>query len=150
MDTQEYAMKLLLALLALLVAGCGAFPFLEQTVVFTTIEHNEGGRHGQPEQVVIRDAESWEALHKSMYAHTEAAPLPKVDFSKNMVVGIFLGSKKTGGYDVKITRIQENETALEVLYTESTPKGLAAQVTSYPYHLVSVKSTNKTVVFTKN
>ncbi len=66
--------------------------------------------------------------------------MPAVDFAKSMVVGIFLGSKPSDGYDVEIVRVRTQDKDLIVEYVQKQPgRGtLAAQILTEPYHLVSV------------
>ena len=51
---------------------------------------------------VCRDAASWEALWS---AHGGAGSAPAVDFSADMVVGVWLGTKPTGGVTVDIYQV---------------------------------------------
>ena len=68
--------------------------------------------------------------------------MPVIDFTKSMVVGIFLGSKPSAGYEVEIVGVRAQEKDLVVEYVQKQPgRGtLAAQILTEPYHLVSVPS----------
>src|SRR5947209_2068551 len=102
----------------------------------------------QPRQVTVRSAAEWGALWKENGAK---APLPAVDFSREMVVGIFLGTRPTAGYGVEIIRTIGNAGALIVEYVESTPSrdAVAAQILTSPYHLAAIPKRDGTVTFKK-
>jgi hypothetical protein len=101
-----------------------------------------------PRQVTVRSAAEWAALWKENGA---GAPLPAVDFSREMVVGVFLGSRPTSGYGVEIVRAIGNSGALVVEYVEARPSrdAIAAQILTTPYHLVSIPKHEGAVTFKK-
>jgi VWFA-related protein len=92
---------------------------------------------GRAEQVVARTADEWQALWRR---HAPGRPVPAVDFAKNMVVAVFLGSRPSGGYQVEITRVRSDGTALIVEWAERRPgpDQMAAQVITAPAHIVAV------------
>lgn len=65
---------------------------------------------------------------------------PEVDFNKQTVIAVFAGQKKTGGYDIEITKIVQTGKTLEVTYHESSPApdSLTTQVLTSPSHLVTI------------
>src|SRR5580765_4838943 len=81
----------------------------------------------QPRQVTVRLAADWEKLWKENGAN---APLPAVDFSREMVVGVFLGRRPTAGYGVETVRAIGNSSALVVEYVETAPSrdSITAQI----------------------
>jgi hypothetical protein len=86
-------------------------------------------------QVVVRSSQEWEGLWPAV---SSTRPRPPVDFSKNMVVGVFLGQRPTGGYGVQIVKTREDGRTLVVEYRETKPAPgtLSAQVLTAPYVLV--------------
>ena len=86
-------------------------------------------------EVVVRTAAEWAAFWKT---HAPARPRPAVDFSKAMVVGIFVGTRPTGGHSVEITRIERQDDALVVTYREQRPatSDIVTQILTSPYVLV--------------
>ncbi len=114
---------------------------LAQAVVtgMVTFAALAGGTHSEiqePRQVVVRTAEDWQALWK---AHS-AEPAPIIDFSRSMVIGVFLGSRPTAGFTVEITAIRVRNNTAVVEYTERgpAPGAITAQVLTSPFHLVTV------------
>ena len=102
----------------------------------------------QPRQVTVRSAAEWGALWKENGAKS---PLPAVDFSREMVVGVFVGTRSTAGYGVEIVRAIGNSSTLVVEYVETAPSRgtITAQVLTAPYHLVAIPKRDGTVVFKK-
>jgi len=93
------------------------------------------------------DAE-WAALWKK---HNGAKPAPKIDFSKEMVVAVFMGSRPTAGFAVEIVSAAERNGKLVVSYRETLPGPgtVSAQVLTAPYHLAAVPRTGSEVAFEK-
>jgi len=84
--------------------------------------------------IVARDADVYAALR------AEAAPnLPEMSadfFKSNAVVAAFLGTRRTGGYAVEISRMAND--AVRVSATSPEGGGMSAQVISSPYKIVIV------------
>jgi protease stability complex PrcB-like protein len=102
----------------------------------------------EPRQVVVRSAAEWAAIWKENGA---GGPLPAVDFSREMVVGVFLGSRATAGYGVEIVRAVGNGATLIVQYVETAPSrdAVTAQILTAPYHLAVMPKHDGEVVFRK-
>jgi hypothetical protein len=104
-------------------------------VAFTTVASGSHSGLDEPRQAVVRVDEEWHALWK---LHSPGQPAPSVDFQKEMVVGVFLGSRPTAGYVVHIVRITEEKGELRIEYRERRPApgAIVAQVITMPFHLV--------------
>jgi hypothetical protein len=106
-----------------------------------TLERGHYSGVREPLQIVIRSQEQWDNLWKS-HSSIEANPPspPRVDFATEMVVGIFLGEKSTGGYEVEIFRVERRDSTLYLYYREKSPSPgmMVTQVMTQPYHLVKV------------
>lgn len=99
--------------------------------------------------IVVRTAAEWEALWRS---HQPARPPVAIDFAKEMVVGVFLGSRPTPGYGVTIVSAVEEGKVLRVRYRVTSPPSdaILAQVITFPYQIVAVpKSAATDVKFEK-
>jgi hypothetical protein len=96
-------------------------------------------------EVVVRTAAEWDALWR---AHLPARQPAAVDFSKEMVVGVFLGSKPTPGYGVTIASAAEEGGVLRVRYRETSPPpdAISAQVITHPYLIVAIPKSSVTDV----
>jgi hypothetical protein len=114
-----------------------------------TIEKGDQSNIDQPRQVVVRNDAEWRKLWQQ---HAPDRPLPAVDFSKESVVAIFMGSRPTAGYSVTILSTTEGGGALIVRYRETRPApgAITAQILTFPYHIVAIpKSTAPNVKFEK-
>jgi hypothetical protein len=110
---------------------------LAQGASFTTVVKGDASNQLTGRQVAIRTMAEWQALWKD---HSPAEKMPAVDFSSRMVVGLFLGSKPSTGYQVEIVAVQSEGDTLIVNYLERQPaRGmLSAQILTEPFHLVAV------------
>ncbi|HZT78489.1 MAG TPA: protease complex subunit PrcB family protein [Vicinamibacterales bacterium] len=110
-----------------------------------TIDKGEQSNIDDAKQVVIRDAAAWRALWQQ---HAPDRPMPAIDFSKESVVAVFLGSKPTAGYNVTILSTTEGGGALIVRYRETRPSagGVTAQVLTFPYHIIAIPKASATNV----
>ncbi len=110
---------------------------LAADVSFTTVARGSASGQQTPRQVTVRTAGEWRELWK---IHAPDREAPAIDFSKRMVVGVFLGSRPTAGFDVEIVAVRTGNDALVVEYAERRPDRdtMAAQILVEPFHLVSV------------
>ena len=117
-----------------------------QTQSFSTLAKGDASEQQTARQVAVRTAAEWKALWKD---HAPTAKMPVVDFSKDMVLGVFLGSKPSAGHGVDIVGVRLEEKDLIVEYVQKQPgRGtLAAQILTEPYHLVTVPKYAGTVRF---
>ncbi|MBN2381093.1 protease complex subunit PrcB family protein [candidate division WOR-3 bacterium] len=103
--------------------------------------------------MVFRDAKSWEAFWddhcRAVSLEGENLEAPEVDFSAQMLVGVFSGEKPTGGYGINIQRVLEGSKSLVVEYVEKSPDpdAMVSQVITYPCHIVAIPRSDKTVEF---
>jgi hypothetical protein len=100
-------------------------------------------------EVVVKDQKAWEETWAAMNGKISPKPeLPKIDFDRQMVVGVFLGTRNTGGFSVKITGIESGD-KLAVKAREYGPplKLVPTAGLTAPYHVVVVPKSDKTVEF---
>ena len=96
-------------------------------------------------EVVVRAAPEWDALWRS---HLPSRQPAAIDFSKEMVVGVFLGSRPTPGYGVTIVSAVEEGNVLRVRYREASPSpdAISAQVITFPYQIVAIPKSAATEI----
>jgi hypothetical protein len=127
---------------------------VEARLPIDTIAKGYGSGVREPLQVVIRNQAEWNAFWQRHSAtDTNPAPAPIVDFDREMVVGIFLGEKSTGGYEVEIVRAEQSDAAIYFYYREKSPPpgGMVTQALTQPFHLVKVaKYENLQVIFRRD
>jgi hypothetical protein len=111
-----------------------------------TLDRGDQSNVEDRKEVVARSAPEWAAIWRQ---HSPDRPAPRVDFTKEMVVGVFLGSRTSAGYGVQIVSAAESNGSLVVKYRERAPgRGdITAQILTFPYHLVAVPLTSAPVTF---
>lgn len=113
-----------------------------------TIDKGDQSNVDDGKQVVVRTEAEWTTLWRQ---HTPDRKRPAVDFSRAMVVGVFMGSRPTAGFSVDIVSTIQANGVLMVRYRETQPpKGaITAQVITSPYHLVTAPKLAGEVKFEK-
>ena len=114
-----------------------------------TIEKGEQSNVDEAKQVLVRTEAEWTKLWQQ---HSPDRPRPAVDFSKEMVVGVFMGSRPNAGFSTSVISTTAGNGALIVRYKETMPASgtVSAQILTFPYHLVAIpKADVKDVKFEK-
>lgn len=102
------------------------------------------------QNVVVRDAASFERLwNEHFLGRSPAQPLPKVDFTRKMVVGVFTGAQPTGCRSVSITKTAVEGRQMTVEYEISTLMTVAVctQANTAPVSMAVVDRTDGAVEF---
>jgi hypothetical protein len=86
-------------------------------------------------EATARTPAEWQALWKQ-HGGNEAAPA--VDFTKEMIAAVFLGTRSTGGYTVDIRATRREGPALVIEYAEQAPgrDDIVTQALTSPFHIV--------------
>ena len=123
-------------------------PAAPVTVQMQTLNSDMMSGIDRPHQAVARTPDEWQALWQR---HAPGRPAPAVDFTTQMVVAVFLGSRPSGGYQAEITGISTDGDVLVVRWAERRPGPgqVAAQVMTSPSHLVTVPRHQGDVRFEK-
>lgn len=77
--------------------------------------------------------------------------IPKVDFTKEAIVGIFMGEKNTGGFNVTVEKIKEDKDKVTVYVKETEPEAsdMVTMVITQPFCVVKLKNYGKAIHFEK-
>lgn len=121
---------------------------LQAKVEIETIVRDNMSGVEEARQTVARTEAEWSQLWR---AHNAGSPVPKVDFSKRMVVAVFLGTRPSAGYAIEISGTKAAGKTLVVEWREFPPKpgNLSAQVLTSPAHLVTIPTFDGEVKFHK-
>jgi len=114
-----------------------------------TIEKGDQSRIERARQVLVRTETEWAQLWRQ---HAPDRPEPTIDFSKESVIGLFMGSRPNAGFSTAVVSTMEGGGALGIRYTESAPSRdtITAQIITFPFHLVAIpKATAANVKFEK-
>jgi hypothetical protein len=102
-----------------------------------TIAKGDQSNVDDAKQVLVRTEAEWTRLWNQ---HAPDQPKPSVDFSKEMVVAVFMGSRPNAGFSTTITAATVANGALVVRYKETVPAAgtVSAQILTFPYHIVAI------------
>jgi len=100
-------------------------------------------------RLVVRDAATWASTWSRIWTVKPAPPLPAIDFSREMVIVVGLGTRPTGGYSIAVESAATEAGNLNVVVRTDTPGGgcLSAQMLTSPVDVVRVPRTEATVEF---
>ena len=127
------------------------------------------GGFKEPTTMVIKNQDAWQNLYDAIL-NGEVAPM--IDFSRFMVVSIFMGERMTGGHGINILRTEEID-EIEIMEYEGKAKGKLKSLTQIkrktfvveyeeispdpgqfvtmaitsPYHIKVVKKSDLPVIF---
>jgi hypothetical protein len=135
------------------LVACGGSDHREESVVvpMTTLDPNSLSGVITAQNVVVRDPATWSALwtQHTAFMLDPKPPLPEVDFSKNEVLGVFVGPERYGCYSVQITKVTESAGATIADFQPNVPSPgtLCAAVVAHPADIVAVPLSNAPVQF---
>jgi PrcB C-terminal len=101
-------------------------------------------------QRVVRTQAEWERLWAQVHAVQVPPPAaPKIDWSREMVLAVFMGERNSGGYRVAIRGVKpgEKEIVVEVEEAGPPPGAITTEALTQPYQLVVVKRSDLPVRF---
>jgi len=136
----------------LLMMGCSNVKTLKPVSPLESIPCS-GLQYPESGGMVFRDAGSWKAFWnrycKVITGEGEKLSAPEVDFSTQMLVGVFSGEKPTGGYSISIQRVLDGPKRLVVEYLEKSPPpdAMVTMALTYPCQIISIPSSEKSVEF---
>jgi len=123
-------------------------PFKSPVVPYTDIDRRALSGITTPQNMVIKDDKTWATVW-AQHAGTEA--LPKVDFSQDMVLGVF-GSGTDGCAYTRITGVAYKDGTLIVTRVDGSSADANTACTmmiTRPAHLIMVARTEAPVEFTQ-
>jgi hypothetical protein len=137
-----------LIVVAALLGGAPPRGLREMKLEMKTIEKGTDSAVDTGGQLIARTPAEWKKLWQS---HAWDRELPKVDFARDMVVGVFMGSRPTAGFAVEIVGTHRENGTLIVEYRETRPgnDAMTAQILTAPYHLAAIPKFAGPVKFVK-
>lgn len=124
----------------------------KSTVGATVLANGHNSGLAGKTEAVLRNNADWKKLWDKHCSNVAPRPsLPVVDFSKEMVIAVSIGSRSSGGYSVSITSIVDDGTNLVVTYKEKEPEPnrLYTAAITHPFVFVKVPLASKPVKFVK-
>jgi hypothetical protein len=97
-------------------------------------------------EIVAKNQTQWEKL----WARISQKPPVPLDACRDMAVGIFLGTRPTGGYGIVILSAKEEQGVFVVRYREIKIEDFATQALTTPYLIKLFPQTDLPVTFKKD
>ena len=104
----------------------------------------------EPARLVIETEGEWKEVWEKVVDFQIPKPkLPEVDFETDMIIAVFMGEQRTGGYSIDITRIikKEEEIVVQVEEKHPDPDLLVTMALTQPYHMVVIQKSRFPVRF---
>lgn len=129
-----------------LIAAALAMFVAQATAPMRTIARGDQSGVDLERQVVVHTAAEWTALWRQ---HAPGQPAPAVDFAKETVIAVFLGSRNTAGYAVEIVSAEAEQGSLIVRYRQRAPSpdAITAQIITTPFQIVAIPKATGDVRF---
>jgi len=140
---QVYLIPIVLALFACSSAKKTTESKPTATNLYTVLCSSEYQGREEESHLVVTNQNDLNNLYQSV----GNTAMPKVDFTKNQVVALFLGTKNTGGYSISIDRVEEEANQILVYKKVKTPSGgMVTLALTNPFVIVQIHSTKEIVV----
>ena len=112
---------------------------VSESVPFTTIIKSSHGGPDESKQIEIVSEKEYKDFFKG-----NPPPIPKVDFNKEQVLAVSMGTKPTSGFSVEIVNIIHMTGGITggftfVHYVERSPTGPVLEVLTHPFHVVKCR-----------
>ncbi len=109
-------------------------------IPFEPLRDGQRSKAQKAAQAAARSEKEWERARADLVGPLPGEPL-KVDWEREMVLGIFLGMRPSSGYRVTIQEIRETKERLIVRYREHGPPpgAITLTVLTSPFQIVKLK-----------
>jgi hypothetical protein len=140
----------LISAIAALAFSCSSQGEEEKIISFEVIHGGPYTSIADKREVVITNNADYQKLMSEVYSNLDQMPrIPDVDFTKNDVVGVFMGAKSNGGYSINVDKVIKRSDAVTVsVYETSAGKNCSVtEAITQPYEIVKVPKLNQKVKF---
>lgn len=140
---------LLFAFLTFATLACDTDDDDGEQITFRVIAAGEASGVTQQLQTVIRDQGAWNDLwrtHVTAYEPPDA-PAPVIDFNADSVAIIFLGTKTTRGYEVRLRNVTREGNRIVVRYSVHFDSVRATRAPGNPFVFFTIPRSALAIVF---
>ncbi|MGQ0739763.1 MAG: protease complex subunit PrcB family protein [Bacteroidota bacterium] len=97
----------------------------------------------EPKNMVISSISQLDSLWSAAFTGDDKPAKPSIDFSKNSVVALFLGSVKSGGHSVSISSIQQEKNGIKIEIQRKLPgkSCIASTAIEFPFYIGLTETT---------
>lgn len=145
---------LTLILLTLLISNCTSIKTSSNDstmkINFEQLVTETQGGFSTAKFLVIKEQNTTIEIYNQINSiRTPGFEIPVIDYTKQMLLALFMGEKTSGGYAISVDHIVETSDKLTVFLKEITPNGMAIMAITSPFCFVLVNKTDKEVIFEK-
>jgi hypothetical protein len=94
--------------------------------------------HGGPRLFVIVDEEQWAGFW-STYQPQDLNEEPSFAFDTELALVIFLGEKSSGGYAIRVKRVEQMAGKVQVVIESTLQAAMAPAIITHPYLILSIE-----------
>ncbi len=141
---------LMIFMVSAILVSCSDAGSEKEKIAFEIVHDGTYSAIQEKRELVINTNDEYQKLMQDVYKNMDQMPrIPVVDFTKNTLIAVFVGTRSTAGYLVSIDSISESSKNLNVEVLETTPgkNCMTSDVITAPYTIVKVPKTDKKAVF---
>lgn len=142
---KRFPMFLILALIVAACTGCDQPADYGTNIPFRTVMR--GALGGEEGQVVATNDGQW----RELWGRVRSGEPATMDFGKEMAIGLFLGHRSDGGYDINVLEVTERNNAILVTYEEQIAGDNCARIgmPTSPSIIIAINRTSKPIQYKK-
>jgi PrcB C-terminal len=145
----KFMQKLIIsAAAALVIAGCASMGGGDSGVDILASGNHSNMKDQQ--YVAFTNQADFDSMWQKAFAGQSGAPdKPVVDFSKNMVLAIFIGEQPTGGFRIRISKVDTSGADIQVTFYGIQPGQNCRhpQTSTEPFLIATIPTSTKSVDF---
>lgn len=114
----------------------------------TVLESDYGGKEEKNYSIIKTKADLKNELVRLNLDESTINRLKAVDFEKQFILSLHMGTRNTGGYSIKVSNVEINGNTTYVTITENTPKPeeMVTMALTQPFCLVLI-DVNENIIF---
>jgi hypothetical protein len=104
----------------------------------------------KPLRQVVRNQDSWKRLWEEIFRPVEPVPeRPQVDFEREMLIVVAMGTRRSGGFDITVQRITITDGFVDITVREirPPPDSVVGMALTQPVEVVRLRRLSQRVVF---
>jgi hypothetical protein len=122
-----------------------------QSISFKEILSGSNSNIFKASNMIIRSQDELETIYTSI--NKTILPkhdIPKIDFTKEIVIGLFMGSRNSSGYAIEIDKVQSEKEQTSIYIKKTSPSGMVTSVMTQPFYLAKMDKPNTPIKFITN
>ena len=109
-----------------------------QQIAFTTIQKGSYCGVSIAKELLITNKKDWNEFWVSFCRLVPRPEAPAIDFRKQIVLAVFMGQQRSGGYSIEVSSVELAEDRLIASVKRSKSSGMTTMALTQPFHIVSI------------